>query len=64
MGREFSLSQFYIFPDPDFYPFRIPDPTRRTNEEGEKFVVLSFFGATNCTELKILFLNRNRKNLR
>jgi hypothetical protein len=27
-----------FIPDPDFYAFRIPDPT--TKKEGEKYVVL------------------------
>ncbi len=35
-------------PDPDFYPSRIPDPTTAPKEEeGKKFVVLTFFEATN-----------------
>jgi hypothetical protein len=49
-------------PDPDFYPFRIPDPGSRipdqktaTKERGEKkFVVKPFFVATNFTKLKII----------
>jgi hypothetical protein len=48
-----------FFPDPDFYPFRIPDPGSRipdpktgTKERGEKkFIVIPFFGATNFTKL-------------
>jgi hypothetical protein len=48
-----------FIPDHDFYPSRIPDPTRATKEEGEKFVVLPYFVATNITKLQIiLFLNR------
>jgi hypothetical protein len=38
-----------FIPDPDFYPYRIPDPT---TEEGENvFVVIPFLGATNFTKL-------------
>jgi hypothetical protein len=36
--------------DPDFYPFRIPDPKTAAKERGEKkFVVIPFFVATNFT---------------
>jgi hypothetical protein len=50
-------------PDPDFYPFRIPDPKTATRERGEKkFVVKRFFVATNFTKLKIiLFFKCQRK---
>jgi hypothetical protein len=42
-------------PDPDFYPFRIPDPKTATKERGEKkFVVKAIFVATNFTKLKII----------
>jgi hypothetical protein len=42
-------------PDPDFYPFRIPDPKSATKERGEKkLVVIPFFVATNFTKLKII----------
>jgi hypothetical protein len=54
----------YLFriPDPNFYPFwipdpgsRIPDPKTATKERGEKkFVVKTFFVATNFTKLKII----------
>jgi hypothetical protein len=45
-------------PDPDFYSSRIPDPKTGTKErEEKKFVVISFFVATNITKLNnILFL--------
>jgi hypothetical protein len=51
-----------FIPDPDFYPFRIPDlgsripdPKTATTERGEKkFVVKPFFVATNFTKLKII----------
>jgi hypothetical protein len=44
-----------FIPDPDFYPFRIPDPKIATKERGEKkFVVNPFFVATNFTKLKII----------
>jgi hypothetical protein len=37
---------------------RIPDPKTATLEKGKKFVVISFFVASNITKLKIiLFLN-------
>jgi hypothetical protein len=51
-----------FIPDPDFYPYRIPDPTTATKEEGENvFVVIPFLGATNFTKMKIiLFLKRYR----
>jgi hypothetical protein len=38
--------------DPDFYPFRIPDPKTAIKERGEKkLVVKPFFVATNFTKL-------------
>jgi hypothetical protein len=44
-----------FIPDPDFYPFRIPDPKTATKERGEKnFVVKPFFVDTNFTKLKII----------
>jgi hypothetical protein len=51
-----------FIPDPDFYPFRIPDlgsripdPKTATKERGEKnFVVKPFFVATNFSKLKII----------
>jgi hypothetical protein len=54
-----------FIPDPDFYPFRIPDPKTATKERGEKkFVVKPFFVSTNFTKLKIIyFLNAEEKNL-
>jgi hypothetical protein len=57
-------------PDPDFYPFRIPDLGSRSKNsnkrEGENnSVVKPFFVATNFTKLKIIlyFLNAEEKNL-
>jgi hypothetical protein len=48
----FSLSRI---PEPDFYPFRIPDPKIATKERGEKkFDVNAFFVASNFTKLKII----------
>jgi hypothetical protein len=42
-------------PDPDFYPFRIPDTKTSTKERGGKnFVVKPFFVAKNFTKLKII----------
>jgi hypothetical protein len=47
-------SEMFI-PVPDFYPFRIPDPKTATKERGEKkFVVKTFFVATNFTKFKII----------
>jgi hypothetical protein len=41
-----------FLPDPDFYSSRIPDPTKATKEEEEKFAfVLPFFAATNIIKL-------------
>jgi hypothetical protein len=41
-----------FLPDPEFYPFRIPDPKTKTKERGKKkLVVKRFFGATNFTKL-------------
>jgi hypothetical protein len=59
-------------PDPDFDPSRIPDPGSQipdpktaTKERGEKkFVVITFYVATNFTKLQlILVLKCGRKNL-
>jgi hypothetical protein len=44
-------------PDPDFYPSRIPDPKTATKERGEKkFVVITFYVATNFTKLHIVLV--------
>jgi hypothetical protein len=44
-------------PDPDFYPSRIPDPKTSTKERGErKFVVITFYVATNFTKLQIILV--------
>jgi hypothetical protein len=40
------------FPDPDFYPSRIPDPKTATKERGEK----KFDVATNFTKLYIILV--------
>jgi hypothetical protein len=51
-------------PDPDFYPSRIPDPKTATKERGEKkFVVITFFVATNFTKLQIILVLKKKKNL-
>jgi hypothetical protein len=64
-------SRMFI-PDPDFYPSwipdlgsRIPDLKTATKERGKKkFVVLTFYVATNFTKLKIiLVLKAEEKNL-
>jgi hypothetical protein len=49
-------------PDPDFYPFRIPDPKTATKERGEKkFVVITFYVATNFTKLLIILVLKCRR---
>jgi hypothetical protein len=53
-----------FIPDPDFYSSRIPDPGSRipdpktaTKERGEKkFVVITFYVATNFTKLHIILV--------
>jgi hypothetical protein len=52
-------------PDPDIYPFRIPNPKTAEKERGEKkFVVKPFLVATNFTNLKLFyFLNAEEKNV-
>jgi hypothetical protein len=44
-------SRILIFIYPESW---IPDPTTATKEEGEKIVVLPFFGATNIAKLKMI----------
>ncbi len=56
----------FRIPDPDFYPFLIPDPTKPKKGEEEKItcVGLTFFVGANLTKLKIILcLNVSRKNL-
>jgi hypothetical protein len=43
-----------FIPDPDFYPFRIPDPKTATKERDERKFVKPFFVVTNFTILKII----------
>jgi hypothetical protein len=44
-------------PDPDLFPSRIPDPKTATKERGEKkFVVITFYVATNFTKLQIILV--------
>jgi hypothetical protein len=46
-------------PDPDFYPSRIPDPKTKTKTKergGKKFVVITFYVATNFTKLQIILV--------
>ncbi len=46
-----------FIPDPDFYPSRIPYPKTATKERGEKkFVVITFYVATNFTKLQIILV--------
>jgi hypothetical protein len=55
---------FIRIPDPDFYPSRIPDlgsripdPKTATKERGEKkFIVITFYVATNFTKLHIILV--------
>jgi hypothetical protein len=43
--------------DPDFYPYRIPDPKTAMKDRGEKkFVVIPFFGDINFTKLIFFIL--------
>jgi hypothetical protein len=42
--------------DPDFYPFRIPDPKTARKERGKKINFKPFFVATNLTKFKIILL--------
>jgi hypothetical protein len=43
--------------DPDFYPSWIPDPKTATKERGEKkFVIITFYVATNFTKLKSILV--------
>jgi hypothetical protein len=45
------------FPDPEFYPSRIPDPKSATIERGEKKSdVILFYVATNLTKLHIILV--------
>jgi hypothetical protein len=53
-----------LIPDPDFYPFRIPDPKTATKERGEKkLVVKPFFVATNFTKLKIIYFLKAKEKI-
>ena len=52
-----------FIPDPDFYPSRIPDPESKTatKERGEKkFVVITFYVATNFTKLQIILVLKKK----
>jgi hypothetical protein len=51
-----------LIPDPDFYPFRIPDPKTATKERGEKkFVVITFYVATIFTKFQIILVLKCRR---
>jgi hypothetical protein len=51
-----------FIPDPDFYPFWIPDPKTATKEWGhKKLVVKPLFVATNFTKLKIILFFKCRR---
>jgi hypothetical protein len=51
-----------FIPDPDFYPSRIADPKTATKERGEKkFVVITFYVATNFTKLQIILVLKCRR---
>jgi hypothetical protein len=65
-GRRQCCGSGMIIPDPDFCPSRISDTRiQATKEKGaKKFVVLSFFVATNITKLKILlYFEQAKKKL-
>jgi hypothetical protein len=55
-----------FIPDPDLYPFRMPDPEFRipdpktaTKERGEKKnFLITFYVATNFTKLKIILVSK------
>jgi hypothetical protein len=52
-----------FIPDPDFYPSRIPDLESKTatKERGEKkFVVVTFYVATNFTKLQIILVLKKK----
>jgi hypothetical protein len=55
-------SRILIYPNPGS---RTPDPKTATKERGEKkFVVLTFYAATNLTKLQIIFsFGAEEKNL-
>jgi hypothetical protein len=51
-------------PDPYFFPSRIPDPKTGTKERGEKkFVVITFYVATNFTKLQIILVLKCRRKI-
>jgi len=53
--RDVCCGSGMFIPESDFYPSRIPDPKTATKERGEKkFVVITFYIATNFTKLKII----------
>jgi hypothetical protein len=55
MCRRQCCGSGMFIPDPDFYPFRIPNPKTATKERGEKnLFVKPLFVATNFTKLKII----------
>jgi hypothetical protein len=43
-------------PDPDFYPSRIPDPKQQQKRGVKKFVVITFYVATDFTKLQIILV--------
>jgi hypothetical protein len=51
--------------DPDFYPFRIPDPKTATKERGEKKFVVKPFCSHKFHKIEnyFIFLNAKEKNL-
>ncbi len=54
-----------FIPDPDFYPFRIPDPKTVTKERGEKkFVIILFLVKKfHKIEYYVIFEMLKKKNL-
>ncbi len=56
----------FRIPDPNFYPFRIPDfgsrIQKQQQERGEKiFVVIPLYVATNFTKLKMILVLKCRE---
>jgi hypothetical protein len=53
-----------LIPDPDFYPSRILDPKTATKKTGDKkFVVITFYVATNFTKLQIILVEVLKKKI-
>jgi hypothetical protein len=57
----------YRIPDPDFYPFRIPDLGSRIQKQqqkrGVRKIFLCLFVGTNITKLKIILFEMLKKTI-